>query len=362
MISLIILTTIIVTIVFFINKEITILEYLYTVLIVNVITLIIYSLSLIPFPNDTYFASGRIMKTTYFPAWVEEYQQAHTICTSSGKSTSCTTYYTTEHDHHQPYWMMYDNLGQDWEIDSLSHAQIKSYFGNNVHISQPDKSTHGGDLISGDPNIYEYNNDTNIYKYPTTKLIKWYNPIKGSHSLFNERSGDFKRAYPVQTGTFSTDRLMSYVGTDMSIVDLDRLNTKIYESKQANFIVVQQDNFEDCNKLEAYWNGGNYNDLIACVSGKLGNPNNVKVIGYAEDPMIKRDLESLILSEGITKKSSNDIINLIQKQYVQFDFSQFKYIRKDCPLWVTILAVIASIVSSIYCIGYFSSNWDRRDD
>lgn len=358
MFNLLILTTIIVTAIYFINKEITTLEYFKTLGIVIVVTLIVYSFSLIPFPNDNYFASGRIEETRFYPSWVEEYQQAHTVCHSNGKSESCTTYYTTEHDRHEAYWVMYDTLDQNWKISSELHAQIKSYFGDNVHISQPNKSTHGGHLVSGDPNVYSYNNDTNIYKYTTTKMIPWYNPIKGSHSLFNEGAGDFKLDYPSQTGQFETNRLM---GGGIKH-DIDVLNTKIYNTVGANFIVVQTNDFAKCDKLDAYWNGGNYNDIIMCISGDIEKPDNVQAIGYAENKGLQTELESYILEKGITKNSLVGIQDKIQREYKQFDFKQFRYIKRDCPIWVTILAVIAAIVSSYLCLTYFSDNYDRREE
>ena len=48
--------------------------------------------------------SGQIVKSTHYPRWVEQYQEAHTRTVGSGKNEHTETYYTTEYRTHPEYW------------------------------------------------------------------------------------------------------------------------------------------------------------------------------------------------------------------------------------------------------------------
>lgn len=356
---LIILTTIICFIAYLWDKELTLFEFIKTVAITNTTVLIIYTIALIPFNNDKYFASGRLVETVYHPPFIEQYQQAHTRCTGSGKTEHCYTYYTTEYDHHRPYWTVRDSLNQKWGVESLFHSQVKSYFGNNKITTRPNKCTHGGHYISGDPYLYTYKNETNTYKYPTTKKIGWHNPFKNSDSLFNE-SSDFKISYPKKLDDYRTNRLITNKGSDFLGHDWDVLNTKLYSIKRVNIIAVQVKSLQEASKLEACWTGGEMNDLVICVVGTYNSPEHVKVFGWTKESKVKIDLAQLILDEGLKKQTFPKIINVIKSEYEPMNFSEFKYIHQKPPTWAFIISTILASIICYFCIYEFRNNYERR--
>lgn len=359
MVLLILLSIFVVTIIFVSNKEITSKEYLLTVLYSTLAVVLVYSISLIPFDNDTYFQSGRITKTQFHPAWIEEYQQAHTMCVSTGKTTSCTTYYTTEHDHHKPYWTVSDSLGQEWKVSSKFHAQVKSYFGNNKVTTRPNKATHGGHFDGGDPYLYTYNNDTNIYKYPTSKIVKWYNPIKDSDSVFNAKT-IYKKDYPKVLDMNRTNRLLTNLGSEINGHDWDILNTKAYSLKKVNLIAVQVKSMSEASQLEKSWINGRKNDLVICVVGKYTSPDNVKVFGWTESAKVKIELQHLILEHGLVKSQFSKMLQIINRDYKDKDFTKFSYLERKPPLWALIVSAILSALVSFFCISEFSNNSEDR--
>ena len=107
MILLILIAALVSSIIYVLNKEITTKEYI--IMLISTISgvLLVWGIFSLPIANDKMFQSGAIWQTTYHPYFVEEYKQPHTMCTSSGKSTVCTTYYTTERAVYKDKWSVW---------------------------------------------------------------------------------------------------------------------------------------------------------------------------------------------------------------------------------------------------------------
>ena len=321
--------------------------------------LIIYLFALLPFNNDTYFQSGRITATIYHPFFVEKYLQSHTYCTPCGKSTCCHTYYTTEYAKHSEYWSTIDTLGRHWEISKNLHNEIKLEYGNKRITTKPNKCTHGGIVYKGDPYLYTYYNETNSYKYPTNKIVSWYNRIKATQNIFNNKT-NYKKEYPKSINIYSTNRLLTK-GTDITEHDWDILNTKIYERSRANIILTKVNNMDEAKQLENAWLNGRKNDIIISYVGNYKNPEYVKVFGWTKSSLIKHKLESFILKHGIQKSSLKGIEHIIISNYEPYDFSKFNYLSTPPSIGVFITALILTL-SIAGGLGFiFMRNYESKD-
>ncbi len=88
--------------------------------------------------------SGRIISTTHYPEWVEEWEEMHTrqVYTgtdSEGHATYRTeTYYTTEHDTHPEHWTATADFGSyqtEKQINSSYHIDMKTKFGGGIDLT-----------------------------------------------------------------------------------------------------------------------------------------------------------------------------------------------------------------------------------
>ena len=322
--------------------------------------LLVWALSMLPIPNDIKFESGYINQTVYHPYFVEQYQQPHTMCTSTGKSTVCTTYYTTEKARHYEYWTVADTLNNEWKVTRDYHNKIKQDFGNKVSVSKPNKCTHGGKIVSGDPNLYTYWNVTRTYDYPTNDIVRWHNPLKQKRNTFKKNT-NYKKQYPKSVTYEQSNRLINE--DTITKKDWDKLNSILYEQAQGvNVILVKVSNAEEAKQLEDAWINGKQNDLIICVKGSYNNPEFVKVFGWSKYAIVKRKLETHILDNGITKDNLPEIIEIIKKEYQPYNFNKFKYIVLAPSIWVILLAFIVAFVIGKLCYNEFSTNWDRKED
>ena len=336
------------------DREITFPEFLGMFSITFIVVGLVYSLQFIPFSNSVYFQSGRLVKVGYYPKFVEQYKQEHEICTSSGKTTSCRVYYTTERATHPEHWAVFDSFGRSWDVDkNFYHRVYKDFKPTKTEVVSGMRCTHGGHRISGDSNSYLSYNDSNTYEYPVSVQSGWHNPIVGTKSLFNAES-DIEFPYPTTDGYFYNKRLMTASGLTFSSKEWDIFNTKLYEKSGANANLFSVKDHKDCSAVEAKWTGGGKNDFNICVVGSYKKPEYVKIFGWSSDLYGMKEAESYILDKGITKDSLDGLLVILERSYIETDFSQFDYIKRPCPLWINILAIIAAIISCI--VSYMSFN------
>ena len=342
------------------NKAITKREFLIMTGAIIVAVLAVYGLTVIPFPNDVYFESGRLVETVYHPYFVEEYEEEHERCTGSGDDERCTTYYTTEYAKHQPYWEVKDSLGDDWHVTEKFYNTVKKDFGNKVTVTRPDKCTRGGEFYSGDPYLYTYKNVTNTYNYPTNKTVLWHNPIKNKKSLFLSKT-DFKMKYPASKDHYHSERLIGREGIDFTEKDWEILNTKVFEVSGANLILLKLQDSESAKKLADAWQEGSKNDLVICVVGDYSKPEFVKVFGHTKSALVKHQLQSYILDNGVKKANFAEIKDIIEKYYEPFDFKKFNYLKEPPSVSTFILAFIVASLVGFFCYKKFSNNSETKD-
>ena len=338
---------------FLVNKEITMYEFILNCVISLVVSLILFGFMLIPVPNDFNYMSGKMIKTSHYPAFVEEYEQQHTstyACgtDSEGHTKYCTrVWYTTEHERHPEYWTKEDSLGQSWEIEPSEYDKLRIAFGNKGKTYNSGRScrcSHGGHRVRGDNSVYYTNNDVNTYDFPTTSTQRWYNPLKRSRSIFNTEKNTVK--YPVRYDAFKNDRMNCKPSKEWDI-----LNTKLYERIGVNVILTTS-----AEDLKNVWMRGKRNDVIIQVD-KIDNPTKVKVFGWYKSERLSAELETYILDHGI---NLNGIEHVILSYYQPFDFSEFSYLKYQLTDWQLLIISIVTIFVMIITYYVFSTNLDRR--
>lgn len=356
MLFLIIMATIVAAIIYVKNIEITTKEFLLMAAAMVAASLAVYLIAMIPYNNDDYFESGRLMNTVYHPYFVERYQQPHTVCHSCGKNcTSCYTYYTTEYAKHQPYWTVYDSLDRDWKVTQAFHNEVKAEFGNHKLISKPNKCTHGGIFHSGDPYLYTYKNEVNSYKYPTNQLSGWYNPLKRAKSTLFKSKTEYSKEYPKHIDNYSTTRVE--VADGITRHDWDVLNTKVFEKKGVSVSLVKIKNSEEAKKLEDAWIKGKRNDIIICVQGSYKKPKFVKVFGWSKSTFVNHMLEQNILQEGV---KVDNVQNIVTRYYEPYNWDNFNYLTVKPPFWVFLIALILVCIIGRIMYVEFTTNWEDK--
>lgn len=97
----------------------------------------------------------------------------------------------------------------------------------------------------------------------------------------------------------ASQRLLGRARDDFSVAAWDALNAELYPEVGVNLIAI---GFDDESSIahwqEARWSGGKRNDLVLCYGpiGQDGAPAWTYCFGWSEDELVRRNLESLLLS------------------------------------------------------------------
>ena len=349
------------------SKSIHLLEFLASLPVGLIVVAIIHGFTYASLTGDTMLNSGELVKATYYPQWIEEYQQSHTSCTGSGKNQVCTTYYTTEHRTHYPEWVTYSNIDTSYGIKLEEFKIISNTFGNYVTEKEYKSGFDGGD-----PNIYStykrvVNKDETTVYFPVTKEIGWTNKIKATKSVF--KFIDVPKtvptyAYPIPTNSFESNRLLGEAKKDFKTEDLDKLNGYLGKIKHINLIII---GYKDSDSMQAKyqesaWLGGKENDLVLTY-GKddKGKVTWSYVFGWTNSEEVKRNLETVLMTKPL-KETISESRKEILANYKCKDFKDFNYLSVEPPLWSYILTIFILIATQVGWYYYALSNDFNQGD
>lgn len=299
---------------------------------------------------DTETWSGKVNSATYQPEWVEYYQEAiyKTITTGSGKnrhSVRVFSHYESRYRTHSQRYYTIDTFGRNIDIDKNRYDEICKLFGGFEPI-KGSRSTweHNSRLHSGDANDYISKAGDKIY--PVTITKDWENRIKACPSLFSYPLVNSGFEYPVNSDTFQSNRLVGNANKLINIKEWDRINSILGMKKGVNIIAIgfNNKNIDEAFNQEAKWIGGKKNDLVICFNSVGDKITWVKVFGWTESDIVKRNIESLVLSKGFVL---DEIVNIVSKDYTKKDWKKFNYLEVEISvsnyIWFAIIILITNI-------------------
>jgi len=340
--------------------EIALWEWLLAVVMCLMVTGLIHMCAIKSMTDDTETWSGQLTKATFHPEWIEEYQVAiyknvsRTRRVSDGRGGYKTEHYTsrefshyeTRHRRHEECWSADDNLSGQFSISKQQFDAIAINFGG---VETVDGHKSGFD--SGDPNLYVAQNKTG-YIYSTTATRRWENRVKAAPSTFSFATVPTNIVvfdYPQNAnGWNNSDRLKGSAQKAVPILEWDKMNSRLGPTRKVNVIACGFPAGSDTalgNWQEAKWIGGKKNDLVICYAGDPQKPEWVKVFGWTERFDCKRNLESLVLKNGLSIESLPVIESEIKNNYTIKDWTEFDYLSVEPPWWAYLVIIIAMVVT-----------------
>lgn len=308
--------------------------------------------------------SGQLIDAKHYAAWQEYYEEAiyrteyyntmesYSYSVGSGKNRSTRMGTRTVRrsrqvfDHwesrtrwHKDSWVTNSNISTSYNIDSNKFENLCVKFTNKDTI-RGDRTTgaHNSRMIGGDPNDYETHNHTGWVE-PVTKLVEFENKIRATPTTFsfakvpeNIKVYD----YPKNDNPFVSDRL---IGTALATIDLfvfDQMNARLGPVKRVNVVMVGMGDRDSMSGewQRASWIGGKKNDVIITWGGNNKSPQWVKVFGWTDSDVCKRNIESIILDNGAQTSTLKLIEDEIKVNYKLKDWDKaFSHISVPAPDW-----------------------------
>jgi hypothetical protein len=327
--------------------------------------------------TDTEYWGGYAVQARYYEDWDERVSCRHPIyCTAScGKDCTytyvCGHYHAYDVDYHPPYWMFEDSNGEGWSISQQQYLELVKRW-NNQRFVELNRSYHSDD---GDAYVTDFDK---VYEHGeiTTTEHSYENRVAASHSVFNFPTISKKKAkelklipYPPVSGY----RQVSVLGVGVPVPgEWDRAVELVngYLGKKCKarvYVLVWRDQpITVATNQQAYWKGGNKNELIVCVGVNAQNqPQWCFPFGWTKLESVKADARDFVM-----KQKTLDVVPLakflhdeIYPHVLRRDFREFAYLVIDPPMWVVILTFVL-VVGFCFGWGYWSvrNEFDRVTD
>jgi len=323
--------------------------------------------------RDTEYWSGIIQTAEHYEDWNERVPCRHPkYCTrtvSDGKGGTktetyqCGYYHPYDVDYHPEYWQVNDDNGLSCHVSHNVYNKLVNKFGNKkfVDLGRHYHSNDGDKYVASWPKTDEtiecmvtshtYENrvqaSTDIHNFPEVtedevKMYKLYEYPK-IHSYYKQ-----------------TNLLGSIDGSKRFDRKLELLNAKLGRKKQVKVFVLlfNTPDREAGMKQEAYWKGGNKNEVVVCIG--LDKDKNVDwcyPFSWTESEIVMVDIRTHI-EEAEGKLNLDESIDYIYKEvesnFVRKQFADFDYITVPPTtsqlVWTLIITLLINVGLSFWLV------------
>jgi hypothetical protein len=254
------------------------------------------------------------------------------------------------------------HLCQSISISKETWTYYTTIFQNNT-FSDMHRDYHSDD---GDAYVTEWNNKFDTVQ-PVTMTHNYENRVQASNSVFNykelrdrEKVGLY--SYPDRDVLNTPTVLPNGIpGSE----NLEKMNALLGEKKQVRvwLLVFNNQPREISKRQEAFWKGGNKNELVICVG-----MNNSREIAWTEVfSWTKREDFKVSVRDYLQAQKTLDIKSLtpwltkeIESKWERRQFKEFSYLTVEPTPWAIgitfFLTFVVSIASIVYIVGASSLN------
>lgn len=331
--------------------------------------------------TDTEYWTGYVTQAEYYEHWNERVSCRHpkykTVTKTRRDSKGRTETYTEqvqdgyEHlydvDDHPAYWQMHDNNGLSFGISQQKYNDLVRQFGNQNFVNlHRDYHTINGNKYQthfhGGDDRMDICSHTHRYE----------NRIQASSSVFKFRDvgKEEKEIYGLfdypEVNNLHTPMILGF-NDDGASRKLELLNAKLGNPKQIRvwILVFKNQPLEAAYSQEAYWDGGNKNELILIIG--INDQNRVQW-GHSVSWTDRQDIK--VNSRNFIYEQQNNILDLsllinkvkplIEEQWERKQFKDFKYIEIDYPLWLIWLVYSLVVIESIIvCCAFYIEDFNN---
>jgi hypothetical protein len=324
--------------------------------------------------NDTEFHGALVTEARYYEYWETYVRRTCTRTHKVGKSTVTTTYDCSYCDENPPRWVVVNSLGQEFSITEKYYKYLTKLWNCKPEFVELNRDiNHGGWGCGKDGDMYSIKWDKDPLHAKATTTDHWYeNRVQAAHSAFDFvklTDADIKQYrlfdYPEINGwkqetVLGLDSLKQLKSGNVNYFkqQSDYLNGKLGPKKKVHIFFLF---FKDQPQLaasmqEAYWDGGNDNELVICI-GMNSTSNKIEWVrpfSWSTNRRIIPEIREEIMDIGFFNPAS--ICRVVEKSvvdhYVRKDFKEFSYLTVDPPEWAKWVTAIVTLL-----ITFFISRW-----
>jgi hypothetical protein len=323
--------------------------------------------------NDTEYHGALITEARYYEYWETYVRRTCTRTVSCGKNCTTTVSYDCSYcDENPERWTVINSLGQEFTVSEKYYNYLTKKWKATPKFVELNRDINhsGGCGEDGDMYVIKWNVDPMTAESTTTD--HWYeNRVQAAHTAFDfvdVTEEDVKKYnlydYPEVDGFKQETVLGMERAKWVTKIQTNRmkqwskfLNGHLGVKKHARiyFLFFVDQSMLSANMQQAYWDGGNDNELVVCIglSSKSKEIQWVKPFSWSPAGRIIPDVR-----EGIMKDPNFNVDVIaksvwvtVDKEYVRRDFEEFSYITVEPPtwaMWVTFFITLTITIGVCY--------------
>jgi hypothetical protein len=322
--------------------------------------------------NDTEYHGALIVEARYYEYW-ETY--VHKTCTrtiSCGKNCTTTVSYDCSYcDENPEHWTVVNSLGDEFSVSKEYYDYLRNKWKATPEFVELNRDIDYSGGCGRDGDMYKVNWNLDPLTAEATTTSHWYeNRVQAAHTAF-----DFAEVTEEDKKTY---KLFDYPEIDgfhqETVLGLDKVKwIKKYElnrmkqwSKYLNgylgtkkhariyFLFFVDQSALAANMQEAYWDGGNDNELVICIglNSKTRKIQWTRPFTWSPERSIIPDIREDIMTYprfNVDNIAKSVYIN-VKKEYKRKDFKEFSYITVEPPTWAKwVTFIVTFIVTVLLC-------------
>ncbi len=336
--------------------------------------------------NDTEYHGSIITEARYYEYWETYVHRTCTRTVSCGKNCTTTVTYDCSYcDENPARWTVINSRGEEFDVSQDFYNYLMRKWKSSQTFYELNRSINDGGWGCGqDGDMYYIKWDGDPMTAESTTTGHWYeNRVQAAHTAFDYpevNEEDVKtytlHEYPEIDGIFQETVLGMDRVSWMSRKEKDRmiqwgkyLNGHLGTKKHARIYILF---FADkpqisANMQEAYWDGGNDNELVICIglSSKSKEVQWVRPFTWSPERRLIPDVREMIMAHKVFDPDSiaRSVWSQVDKEFKRKDFKEFSYITVEPPTWSKWVTFIVTILITFgLCYWAIVNDIDHEDD
>ena len=330
--------------------------------------------------SDTEYKGALIVEARYYEYWETYVRKTCYRTVSCGKNCTRTVSYDCSYcDRNPEHWTMINSLGQEFSITKEHYNYLRRLWKATPKFLELNRTINRSFFGCGeDGDAYVIKWDLNpLTSKSTTQANSYENRVQAAHSAFDfldVTEKDVKEYKLFEYPEIERYGQENVLGLD-SIPNIPRnkidtfkilasyLNGKLGPEKHARiyFLFFEAKDQLSASMQEAYWDGGNDNELVICIGidSKTQNLNWVKPFSWTPNRQVIPEIREEIMSIGKLDPVAicNRVEGVVRAKYKRKDFKEFSYLSVDPPEWsIWVTAILTSIIT------FLLSRWATIND
>lgn len=336
--------------------------------------------------NDTEYHGAIITEARYYEYWETYVHRTCTRTVSCGKNCTTTVSYDCSYcDENPEHWTVVNSLGNEFSVSKEYYDYLTKKWNDRPEFVELNRDIDDGGFGCGqDGDMYVVKWDGKPMTAEATTTDHWYeNRVQAAHTAFDfvDVSEEDVKTYGLydypQLDGFKQETILGMDSakwiTKNQINRMKQwgkfLNGHLGVKKHARiyFLFFVDKSMLSGNMQEAYWDGGNDNELVICIglSSKSKSIQWVKPFSWSPTGRIIPDVREGIMRnpEFNVDKIANSVWYNVDKEYQRRDFEEFSYITVEPPTWAMwVTFFITLIITAGVCYWAIVNDIDGSND